>query len=383
MDSKDFGKSLPHPVLLAGGVGTRLWPLSTTEYPKQFVKLLGEHSLFQQTALRYTDRTRYESMIVVTGEKYESLVGEQMQEILPELEYHIFTEKQRRDTAPAIAAITQNFLMRGKDSVLLVVPSDHHIGDMDNFHQAIERGMPHAEKGIVIFGIEPTSYETGYGYIKQGKDLGDKCYKVAEFKEKPDLKTAIDYIDGSDRFTWNSGIYMFSTEAMRKAFRLCAREIFYSQDPPSMSIDVAISQPYAEKIVVVETEMAWNDVGSWSGVKDVLSGVPNSTECYSRSGVDDFENSSGCLSFAKTPTLFSGCKNLGLVETEDSCLLLLLSSSQKMKQIASSEKRLVSGKDHLVGCNDVIIKSNKKFICVDVENITVSEEDGKFVVRSC
>ena len=369
-----MNQTKPYPVLLAGGVGTRLWPMSTTEHPKQFARLLGDYSLFQQTAMRYTDNTMYNDLIVITGEKYEDIVEQQMNEIIGNAEYHIVTEKQRRDTGPAIFDISQWLWQRDRQAVALVVPSDHYIGNMAEFHLAVERGMKYARDGIVIFGIEPTSYETGYGYIKQGQALGDGCYQVDQFKEKPDLETAVEYVNGNDRYTWNSGIYLFSVEAMIAAFLKHAPKVF-TMHPPTISIDVAISEPHAKQITVVETAIDWNDVGSWAGVLEVVD--RDTFGNHSRGGNDTFNRSFGCLAFTQIPVIMNDCHDIGVIETEDVVLILALKESQRIKFVASNSDDYVHSDEA-----NLAIECNKKMVCVGVENLKIVHDGQQLSIES-
>ena len=202
------------PIILAGGSGTRLWPLSRETYPKQFLKLVGNYSLFQETILRVQSLDIIKTPVVVCNEEHYFICLDQLQEINA-ADVTFILEPFGRNTAPAIGVAAQYVKDNNNqsDSVLLVLPSDHLITDLDLFAQALTQAEPIIEKKYLItFGIKPTGPKTGYGYIEAAKKLTDNVRKVQRFIEKPDAITAEQFIQ-QDNFYWNSGIFLFQAEA--------------------------------------------------------------------------------------------------------------------------------------------------------------------------
>jgi len=266
------------PIILSGGAGTRLWPLSTTELPKQFIPLTSDKSLLQETILRLENATEEITQpIIVTNKEYRSLVSGQLQ-VIKKTVKAIILEPIRRNTAPAIAIATMFAQKNENDPILLVLPADHAIKNLQKFHQAINLGKIYAESGgLVTFGIKPTRPETGYGYIKFSGD------KIEKFVEKPDLATAQQYID-SGQFYWNSGMFMFRASVFLQELKKLAPEIFANCEAtvtniisdgifvslpekeftecPSDSIDYAVMEK-TNLGYVVPLDAEWSDIGSW------------------------------------------------------------------------------------------------------------------------
>ena len=274
------------PVILSGGSGTRLWPLSREAHPKQFLPLAGEHSLLQATWLRVSPLAE-RPPIVVAGEDHRFMVAEQLREVGCK-DATIVLEPAARNTAPAIAVGALEAMLDGTDPLLLVLPSDHVVVDVEGFRRAVIKASTHAEKGgLVTFGIVPTGPETGYGYIKA--QAGDEIRAVAQFVEKPDAETAARYVESGDYF-WNSGMFMFRAsvylaelearqpqmlaacrEAMEKATRdadfiRLDRDAFSAS--PSDSIDYAVMEQ-APGVSVLPIDVGWSDVGSWAALWQV------------------------------------------------------------------------------------------------------------------
>jgi mannose-1-phosphate guanylyltransferase/mannose-6-phosphate isomerase len=276
------------PVILSGGAGTRLWPLSRELYPKQFLPLAGQHTMIQETLLRLRGLTDLGAPIIVCNEDHRFLVAEQMRQIdcRPSA---IVLEPVGRNTAPAVAVAA----LHGEktDDVMLVLPADHVIKDLPAFHAAVKKGLAAAEAGkLVTFGIVPTAPETGYGYIRAAA-AGKKADSLAieAFVEKPDLKTAEKYLKAGNYY-WNSGMFMFKPSvllaelkkhaakiapACRKAlaegssdndFVRLNREDFAAC--PSISIDYAVMEKTGLG-VMIPLAAGWNDVGSWAALADV------------------------------------------------------------------------------------------------------------------
>ncbi len=196
------------PVILSGGSGTRLWPLSRKQYPKQYLPLVGDNTMLQETILRLNGLDNLADPIIVCNADHRFLVAEQCQQINV-TNPTILLEPIGRNTAPAITAAALHSIKDSNDAVLLILSADHVIQDVNAFHKAINIANNKAQDGkLATFGIVPTDANTGYGYIKSSKTNNDGAYKVKEFVEKPDLKTAESYLEQGN-YLWNSGMFMF------------------------------------------------------------------------------------------------------------------------------------------------------------------------------
>lgn len=276
------------PVILSGGGGTRLWPLSTPEKPKQFLALVGEQTMFQQTLLRVADSAQFTKPLVVANDRHATVVEEQMAAIGME-PGAIILEPCARNTAPAIALAA---LAVQPDDMILVMPSDQVIQDVAAFHTAIEKAsVPVADGWLATFGIAATSPETGYGYIQRGERIADGVQQVARFVEKPDATRAAEMVAAGD-FSWNGGIFLFRArdfldalghfepamlDAAKASTAKAAREgAFIRPDEaafassPSNSIDYAVMER-AEKVAVAPVDMGWSDVGSWDALYELAA----------------------------------------------------------------------------------------------------------------
>lgn len=276
------------PVILCGGSGTRLWPLSRASYPKQFAKLLGEQSLFQSTALRLSGDS-YAAPIVLTGDDFRFIVVEQLAGIGMGAEA-VLIEPDARNTAPAILAAALSLEQTNPDALMLVAPADHVIPDHAAFRDAVDKAVPAAEAGqIVTFGIVPDRPETGYGYLELGSAASkdsETPVKLKQFVEKPELSRAESML-ASGNFLWNAGIFLFSVKTILKAYRTFAPELcdgvslavtgakkdlsFTRLDVApwkaveNISIDYAIMER-ADNLSVQPLSTRWNDLGAWDAV---------------------------------------------------------------------------------------------------------------------
>jgi mannose-1-phosphate guanylyltransferase / mannose-6-phosphate isomerase len=276
------------PILLAGGSGSRLWPLSRKKYPKQFVNLISSQTLFQQLALRFTssDIVNFNPHIIVTNSLFRFIVCEQFQDIGID-PGQILIEPEAKNTAPAIIAATILALQNNNDAVIIAAPSDHVIPDTKYFHSLLLTGLKEVERGnIVTFGINPTHAETGYGYLKleKGNHLGEK--KVLRFVEKPNKKLAKDMLNEGS-YLWNSGIFMFRARDMislcdkyakdlllhvEKAVESSVLDLGFTKLNPNpwsdlegISIDYAIMEK-ANNLVAIPYLAKWSDLGDWDSV---------------------------------------------------------------------------------------------------------------------
>lgn len=276
------------PLLLSGGSGTRLWPVSRADAPKQLQAFSHDQTMLQATALRVRDSsngTRFASPIVVAGEAHRFMVGEQLLHVAVQPD-SILLEPQGRNTAPAVALAALHMEKTGSaEGLLLVMPSDHSITDVPAFLAAIHKATPAAVAGeLVTFGIEPAGPATGYGYIQPDRRAGD-IHSVRRFVEKPDADTAALYV--RDGYLWNAGIFLFRASSYLAALARHAPDIlawcrhamdnserdglFLRPDPdafrrsPSISIDYAVME-HADNVSVVPVDMGWSDVGSWDAL---------------------------------------------------------------------------------------------------------------------
>ncbi len=285
------GSAQIHPVILSGGAGTRLWPLSRAAYPKQLLKLSSQRTMLQDTVARGLADVGFAAPLLVCNDEHRFLVDGQLQEIgvRPQA---ILLEPAARNTAPAIAAAALWLLARDPDALMLVQPSDHVIASPAEFHRAVMRGLAAAQDGrLVTFGIQPSRPDTGYGYIQGGEALagGDGVLEVDRFVEKPDLATARRFVD-SGAFYWNSGIFLLGAraflgelsrinpamlEACERAVRDGSEDLGFFRlggdafaTAPSLSIDHAVME-HTARAAVVPVDMAWSDVGSWPALRDI------------------------------------------------------------------------------------------------------------------
>ena len=337
-------------VILAGGGGTRLFPLSRECYPKQFLHVIGDKSLLAQTVERFLGLVEAEDIIVVTNEKYIFHVQAELKSINAE-KAHIIVEPTGRNTAPAIAlaqVYCKDKLKCTEDEVLFISPSDHLIKPVDDFQRLIKQAEKTAkEENIVTLGIKPTKPETGYGYIEAAKDEEKTAVKVISFKEKPDLKTAEKYIKAGNYF-WNSGMFMFSIKTMQNEFKTFAPEIMkiinhgyeYTKNNfsqmPNISIDYAVAEKSQKMMMMPMQEIYWNDIGSFDAIAEVLSDEENNAFI----GDTLTENCKDTMIIGEN-RLIAGIdlENLVIVDTPDALLVTKKGQSQKVKDVVSKLKK--------------------------------------------
>lgn len=348
------------PVILAGGDGTRLWPLSRSHYPKQFLRLFGGRSMLQDTLIRLDGLDSVISQldpILVCNEAHRFLVLEQAEEIHKTLQM-IILEAEGRNTAPALTVVAEALMDQPDDVVMLMMPADHVIADTPRFQDAVKAGYQMAQQGsLVTFGIQPQSAETGYGYIHCGKILDKQSgiRKIAGFKEKPNAKLALEYLN-SDNYLWNSGIFMIkisvwlreinkfqpdiylaSQDAYRKgqvdnAFYRLDKDAFLACK--SDSVDYAVMEKLSDKpdvlTAVVPLDAGWSDIGAWSAVWEL--GEQDDAGNVIAGDVILQETSNSLLKSEHRLIATLGCDNLIVVETAD---VVLVSSKDKAQEIKS------------------------------------------------
>lgn len=344
------------PVILSGGAGTRLWPLSRELYPKQLLRLVAERTMLQETVARTEGLPGLAPPIVICNENHRFMVAEQLRE-LGTAPQAIVLEPQGRNTAPA-AAIAALLVSGGADAdpVLLVLPADHVITDVPAFQAAVAVGRVAAESGsLVTFGVVPDRAETGYGYIRRGAGPGP-AFSVAKFVEKPDSATARGYVE-SGEYYWNSGMFMFRASAYlaelgryapamlaacRAALAAAGRDLDFLRLPaqefascPSDSIDYAVMER-TDRAVVVPLAAGWSDVGSWAALADAL---PRDAEGNVTAGDVLTEDSSGCYLHSTSRLVAAvGLRDHVVVETKDAVLVAPRDRVQDVKELVAELK---------------------------------------------
>jgi len=351
-------------VILSGGSGTRLWPLSREQYPKQLLPLVGADSMLQATVLRLQDGGDAYALaaapIVVCNEQYRFITAEQLRAVGRESR-SIMLEPSGHNTAPALTLAALLASQGNQDPLLLVMPADHVITDLQAFQQAICQALPHAAGGaMVTFGIVADRPETGYGYIQRGASV-DGAHQLARFVEKPDAATAQGYIDSGEYF-WNSGLFMMRAsvwlraiahfqpamaQACRVAFEAGQQDHdFYRADKaafdacPSDSIDYAVMEKLADDTAlgiegrIVALDAGWSDVGAWDALWQVSEKDDNGNAVR---GDVMLEQASGNLVFAQSRLVAGvGIDNLVIVETPDAVLVADKSKLQMLKKIVNA-----------------------------------------------
>jgi len=345
------------PVILSGGAGTRLWPLSRRAFPKQFHSLVDDSTLLQSTALRTAglDGVEILSPLVVCNEMHRFMVAEQLREC-GRAAAAIMLEPVGRNTAPALTLAALQATKVGADPLLLVMPADHVIADQAAFEAALRHGLgPAGEGKVVTFGIVPDSPHTGYGYIRQGAALGEGAFQLEAFVEKPDLQTAESYLEQGN-YLWNSGIFLLRAsrwlelagafcpqilEAVSQAhadgqqdmdfFRADAAEFEAS---PADSIDYAVMEPLSQQpgqTVVVPLDAGWSDIGAWEALWAVS---PQDAAGNAVHGDVFAYNASGNLLFSQSRMVAAvGVEDMVVVETPDAVLVAHKEHAQDVKKV--------------------------------------------------
>ncbi|WP_256775336.1 MULTISPECIES: mannose-1-phosphate guanylyltransferase/mannose-6-phosphate isomerase [unclassified Stenotrophomonas] len=340
------------PVILSGGSGTRLWPLSREAYPKQFLALAGDLTMLQATWQRVAPIAGH-APLVVANEEHRFVAAEQLQQLGVQ-PLAILLEPVGRNTAPAIAVAALEATRDGEDAVLLVLPSDHVIADEAAFRAAVLRALPAARDGkLVTFGIVPTGPETGYGYIKAAS--GGEVRVVDRFVEKPDAETARQYV-GSGEYFWNSGMFLFKASrylaelekfnpamlsASRTAWEQARRDADFTRlgkeaftAVPSDSIDYAVMEKTADA-VVVPLDAGWNDVGSWTALRDVSAQDSDGNAHHGDVIAIDCRNT---YAYGERLIALVGLDDVIVVETDDAVMVGRSDRMQEIKQVVARLK---------------------------------------------
>jgi mannose-1-phosphate guanylyltransferase/mannose-6-phosphate isomerase len=347
-----------YPVILSGGAGTRLWPLSRAVLPKQLLPLVSDKTMLQETALRVADWPGLMAPLVVCGNEHRFMVAEQMREI-GVTPLGILLEPAGRNTAPAVAAAAHYLAAIDPQAVMLVLPADHVINDTAAFAAAVANAALMVEEGaLATFGVVPQGPETGYGYIHRGAPAGadEQCYRVDRFVEKPDRATAQTFVDDGGYY-WNSGMFLFRAErylselnqfkpeiaaAAEAAVRLGYRDLDFCRldeaafsGSPSDSIDYAVMERTSHA-VVVPADIGWSDVGSWSALWEVQQRDAGGNVQRGDVYLDGVSNS--LVRAESRIVAVIGVDNLVVVETPDAVLIAHKDQVQRVKQVVDHLK---------------------------------------------
>jgi mannose-1-phosphate guanylyltransferase len=337
------------PVILSGGSGTRLWPLSRKLHPKQFINLVNENTLFQDTILRLPKGVS--EPLIICNEEHRFLAAEQLREIKQKPK-GIILEPEGKNTAPAIALAALNFINAGEDPILLVLSADHLITNVKAFHQSILIASELSENGkLVTFGIVPDKAETGYGYIETNFNDRDAYYSIKSFVEKPNYKNAKKYLE-SGNYLWNSGMFMFKASVfldelekfepkiLSACKKSCTAENIDSDfiridydafhQCPNKSIDYAVME-HTKNSIVVPLDANWSDVGSWSSLWDVKSKDNNDNVSE---GDVELKNVKNTYTYSSNRLVsVIGVSNLVIVDTQDALLVADKQQTHNIKEI--------------------------------------------------
>jgi mannose-1-phosphate guanylyltransferase len=334
------------PVILSGGSGTRLWPLSRELYPKQFISLINKTTLFQDTIMRLPKKVSHP--LIICNEEHRFLAAEQLREIKQKTE-GIILEPEGKNTAPAIALAALKFINVNEDPILLVLSADHLIKDIKAFHQSISIAKKLAEENkLITFGIVPQRAETGYGYIQADISNTGNYFNIKSFKEKPNQKKAEKYLE-SGNYLWNSGMFMFKASTYLNELKKFEPEILSTckksftnenidadfiridndefRKCPNVSIDYAVME-HTKNSVVVPLDANWSDVGSWSSLWDIKTKDMNNNVSEGDIILDDVKNTYTYSSNRLVSVL--GVSDLVIIDTQDA---LLVSSKHKTHNI--------------------------------------------------
>lgn len=345
------------PVILSGGAGTRLWPLSWGDHPKQFLSLISDKTMIQETLLRLNG-LKIEAPIISCGESHRFLVAQQIGEICDE-KPTILLEPMAKNTAPAIACACCAAMKRDKNAIVVVLPSDHVIADVKTFQKAVMTAAENAEKGsLVTFGIVPTFPATGYGYVKASGEENNGAYTLEKFVEKPCLETAQEYL-ASGEYSWNSGMFVFkasvfldelkkynpemadlSIQAFEKANK--ADSDFIRLDAESFgkikgdSIDYAVMEK-TKLGKIVKLDAGWDDVGSWTALYDISKKDENKNVI--KGDVIALDTTASYIRGGKRTIATIGLDNIVVVDSDDSLLIAKMDEIQDVKKVAEEMKK--------------------------------------------
>lgn len=343
------------PVILSGGAGTRLWPVSRQAYPKPFMSLADGQSLAQKTLLRAAGVAKGGEVLTVTGQDHYFINREHYRQVAPAgLQTRFLLEPLARNTAPAIALAAHDIARRhGRDALMLVMPADHLIEPLDVFSRCVARAAELADEGwLVTFGVVPDRPETGFGYIRRGKAFDASSAEVDAFVEKPNLSTARQYLKEGG-YRWNAGMFCFSAGSLLEAIESANAELAArieavweaSVDDPnqpllfdadalahveSISIDYAVMER-AERVAVVDAQFDWSDIGSWEAMRDLAE--PDEDNNRVRGNAVMVDSSDCYIHGGQRLVATVGMRNALIIDTEDALLVADAGQAQKVKQV--------------------------------------------------
>lgn len=339
-----------YPVILSGGSGTRLWPLSKKAFPKQFLQLTSDNSMFQETYLRLKGLD-IESPIVVCNIEHRFIVAEQLNELNIN-NSSIILEPIGKNTAPAIAIAAFKAIQQDKDAILIVLPSDHIVNDINKFQEAVKNACSEARNNTLLtFGIKPTHPETGYGYIEANKSINESIYQIIKFVEKPNLEKARQYVD-SENFFWNSGMFVFKAETYLNELEKNNQQMLnlakLSFDNAVIDNDfIRINKDYFEQInansidyeimektsngKLIPLDAGWNDLGSWSAIWD--NNFKDENKNVIIGDVQALETSNSYINSQSKFVATIGIKDTIIVDTKEALLIADKKDVQKVKII--------------------------------------------------
>lgn len=353
------------PIILSGGAGTRLWPLSWGDHPKQFLPLVTERTMIQETLLRLKG-LNIGAPVISCGESHRFMVAEQIGEVMCQVvstgsttvRPTILLEPMAKNTAPAIAAACCAAMKQDKDAVVVVLPSDHVIADVEAFQKAVKVAAENAEKGfLVTFGIVPTFPATGYGYVKASGAESDGAYTLEKFVEKPCLEKAEEYL-ASGEYAWNSGMFVFKAQTFLEELKLHSPEMaqlsieafekakvetdFIRLDKDSFgqikgdSIDYAVMEK-TSKGRVVKLNAGWDDVGSWSALYDI-SQKDSNMNVINGDDIITIDTTSSYIRGGKRTIATIGLDDIVIVDSDEALLVAAKGKIQDVKKVAEQIK---------------------------------------------
>jgi len=357
-----FGMTKIYPVIMCGGAGTRLWPMSKKSLPKQYQPIVTDKSMLRETINRFPKSGRLNvappSFVAAVSHKPHIQEACAAESVEPHL---IVLEPCGRNTAP-VAALVSLLIDSSDDALILLLPADHHIEDLEAFITAIEAGIPSAQgDSLVTFGIKPTGPETGYGYINSGEKRESDVFKVRRFVEKPDLETAKRYISSGDYF-WNAGIFLFSAKTMIEAFEKFAPHILQAcklaietgkhvnesvfLDPASFSecesdsIDYAIMEKADNVNIVAPVDMGWSDIGSWDALRQ--RALENNILAQGQGEIITIDCKETYVRSDGPTIAVIGVEDLIVVANSDEILIAKAGASQKVKKVVEHLEQDIS-----------------------------------------
>ncbi len=344
------------PVILCGGSGTRLWPLSRSQYPKQFLSLTGSLSLLQQTVQRL-QVLQMGKLMCIANESHRFLLAEQLHAM--DVQADIFLEPEGRNTAPAIALAALHVLAQDADAQVLVMPADHYMEDSQEFATAVQQAsLLSADDYLVTFGIKPNSAHTGYGYIQCGEPLGSG-FQVQQFVEKPDAFRAQTFIEADDDYYWNAGIFLFKARVILEAMqKLCpdivhACRAAYKKAKPDLnfmrldegawsacaedSIDYAVMEK-ADNVAVIPMDCVWSDIGSFSSLWEILPKDEHGNVLHGE--IINIDSSGNLVHTHKQQVVaLVGMQNTVVIESKDALLVADKAHAQAVKKVVDELKQ--------------------------------------------